>query len=177
MKKITLVSLILFLLFSSSIEAKGGKVGVAKAITKSIPKIKRILNASKRNKFIAKKAIRKSVPKITGLYKFKASDGKPYVGKSTKTKNTNVQNRLIQHVRSGKLHPKDIKTISFSKVAKKDVSKIEKLKIMKADKITKGGLSNIHHAPRSNVKRASQEQKLILKKEVSKRKALLKTNF
>lgn len=168
MKKITLVSLILFLVFSISIEAKGGKSGVAKTIAKSIPKIRKMITASKRSKSIANKAIRKTVPKTTGLYKFKTSNNKPYLGKSK-----NVQKRLTQHVRSGKLNPRDIKTISFAKVAKKDVSKVEKLKIMKADKDTRGNLANKQYAPRSN----SKQKREVLAKEVSKNKALLKTKF
>lgn len=168
MKKITLISLILFLVFSTSIEAKEGKSGVAKVIAKSIPKIKKMISSSKRSKSIANKAIRKSVPKTTGLYKFKASNNKPYLGKSK-----NVQKRLTQHVKSGKLNPKDINTISFAKVTKNDISKVEKLKIMKADKDTRGNLANKQHAPRST----SKQKREVLAEEVSKNKALLKTNF
>jgi len=175
MKKIIQGSLILFLVFSISLEAKskGSKIGVAKGIAKVIskgmPKIKKMINSSKRSKHLANKKIKKNIPKnLTGLYKFKASTNKPYLGKSK-----NIQKRLTQHVRSGKLNPKDINTISFAKVAKKNVSKVEKLKIMKADKITHGNLANKQLAPRSN----SKQKRENLAKEVAKNKALLKTNF
>jgi len=182
MKKRTLVSLILFLVFSISIEAKEAKSGIAKTIAKSIPKIRKMISSSKRSKSIANKSIRKNVPKIGGLYKFKASNNKPYLGKSFKTKNQNIQKRLIQHVRSGKLHPKDINTISYGKVLnkktgkevnKKTLGKVEKLKIMKADKDTHGNLANKQDAPRST----SKQKREVLAKEISKNKALLKTKF
>ena len=182
MKKVTLVSIILFLVFLTSVEAKGRKVGVAKTIAKSIPKIKQMITASKRSKLRANKLIRKRVPKIGGLYKFKASNNKPYLGKSFKTKNQNVQKRLTQHIRSGKLHPKDINTITYGKVLnkktrkevdKKTLGQVEKLKIMKADKNTHGNLANIQNAPRSN----SKQKREMLAKEISKNKALLKTKF
>ncbi len=173
MQKIIYVSLILFLIFSVSLEAKGkgGKAGLAKAIaktvSKNIPKIKKMIHSSKRSKHLARKQIRKNVPKnLTGLYKFKASNNKPYLGKSK-----NVQQRLTQHINSGKLHPKDINTISFAKVAKKDVSEVEKAKIMRGDKITKGNLANKHHAP------WSREKAKVLKESREKREQLLKTKF
>ena len=179
MKRIIHVSLILFLIFSAaSLEAKGrgGKGSVvakviAKTVSKSIPKIKKMINSSKRSKHLARKQIRKNVPKITGIYKFKASNNKPYLGKSVKTKNQDVQKRLIQHINSGKLHPKDINTISFAKVAKKDVSKVERARIMRGDKITKGNLANKYHAP------WSREKAKVLKESREKREQLLKIKF
>ena len=183
MKKRTLVSLVLFLVFSISIEAKGIKSGIAKGSKSGIAKtIAKMISSSKRSKSIANKSIRKNVPKIGGLYKFKASNNKPYLGKSFKTKNQNIQKRLIQHVRSGKLHPKDINTISYGKVLnkktgkevnKKTLGKVEKLKIMKADKDTHGNLANKQDAPRST----SKQKREVLAKEISKNKALLKTKF
>ena len=177
MKKIILINLLFLLVFTLSIEAKSSKGSVGKAIvnkiSKSIPKIKKMISASKASKIKARIKIKKNVPKITGIYKFKASNNKPYLGKSVKTKNQNVQNRLIQHVNSGKLHPKDVKTISYAKVDKKDVSKVEKLKIMKADKDTRGNLANKQHAPRSY----SKQKREALAEEISKNKSLYKSKL
>ena len=176
MKKTILINLLLLSIFTLSIEAKGVKSGVgksvvkqvAKKVVKSIPKIKKMITTSKASKTKAKIKIRKAIPKVTGIYKFKASNNKPYLGKSK-----DVQKRLIQHINSGKLHPKDVKTISFAKVNKKDVSKVEKLKIMKADKDTHGNLANKQNAPRS----LSKQKREVLAKEVSKNKSLYKTEF
>lgn len=184
MKKILKVSLLLILILTISVEAKGkasigkavGKIAV-KSFKKSIPKIKKMINSSKKAKTIARKQIRKNVPKgLTGLYKFKASNNKPYLGKSVKSKKgQDIRKRLIQHINSGKLHPKDVKTISYAKVAKKDVSEVEKQKIKSADIKTHGGLANNHHAPWSREKSKVITQGRKNREELNK--SLLKTKF
>lgn len=181
MKKIILINLLFLLILTISIEAKGSKGAIgkslAKVIAKSIPKLKKMITSSKRSKSTAIKAIKRKVPKITGVYKFKSSSGKPYIGKSVKTKNQNIQKRLIQHIGSSKLHPKDINSISYAKVSKKKVSSIEKRLIKKADNISNGKMENIHHAPKSRVQKKSIKERKDLNKEVLKNKSLLKTKF
>jgi len=164
--KYLLVIVFSFLLFSNLVEAKGK----GKSLSKGVKVIKNLIASSKLNKVKARKIIRTNVPKNKlGLYKFKASDNKPYIGKSK-----NVQKRLIQHINSGKLHPKDVNHVSFSKknIAKKDLDMIERNVIFASDKKTNGKLANKYHAPKS-YSRIKRER---LSKEIQE-KGLYKTKF
>jgi hypothetical protein len=139
--------IILVLLLTITLQAKGGKSFKGKVVSAGIKIISTASRSliNKRAKSSARKMISLKIPKKqSGLYKFKASNGKSYIGKSI-----DINRRLKEHISSGKLHPKDLKTIKTAKVAKQDITKVERKEILNADKISKGNLANKQLAPRS----------------------------
>jgi GIY-YIG catalytic domain len=87
----------------------------------------------------------KSSPaKNSGTYSFKSSNGKPYIGKSK-----DMDRRLKEHERSGKLNPKDRGTVAKepNQLGKRGNGVVERTKIRAADAATKGGLANKQNAP------------------------------
>ncbi|MCD4830991.1 MAG: hypothetical protein K8R02_04170 [Anaerohalosphaeraceae bacterium] len=76
-----------------------------------------------------------------GIYEFTASSGKTYVGQSG-----NVTNRIVQHIKSGKLLTKDVKTLKATKVGGGKVAReiYEQLRINKLGGIDK--LENMKNA-------------------------------
>jgi GIY-YIG catalytic domain len=82
--------------------------------------------------------------KQSGTYSFKSSNGKPYIGKSN-----DVDRRLKEHQRSGKLNPKDKGTIQTEPngLGKRGNGVVERTKIRAADAASKGGLANKQNAP------------------------------
>lgn len=91
-----------------------------------------------------------------GIYKFLASNGKNYTGKSV-----DMDRRINEHVRSGKLKKGDINTVKKEEynVSNKSLLGIEKAKIKVSDILTKGGVANKQHAPLSR-KRAKIQEKI-----------------
>ena len=85
----------------------------------------------------------------SGTYSFKSSSGKPYIGKSV-----DIDRRLKQHERSGKLKPADRGSVQIApnKLSKKGNSIVERTRIRAADAATKGGLTNRQNAPFSRKK-------------------------
>jgi predicted GIY-YIG superfamily endonuclease len=167
MKKIILINLLLLLVFTLSIEAKGSKGKVLSNGIKAIATATKSL-LSKRAKSNARKIISSNISKRqSGLYQFKASNGKKYIGKSV-----DMNRRLKEHIRSGKLHPKDVKTIKTVNINKKNLMETERKEISISDKTSKGNLANKHNAPWSREKsktlKISQEKKEELKKELFK---------
>jgi hypothetical protein len=99
--------------------------------------------ASSYNKSYSKRA------PVKGIYKFTASNGKQYIGKSV-----DVARRIKQHMNSGKLNKSDMGSLSTQSynVSNKGLSVIEKAKIRTADIISKKGLANKQNAPFSRTK-------------------------
>lgn len=84
--------------------------------------------------------------KSSGTYQFKDKDGKLYIGRSN-----NVTRRLKEHIRSGKLPVRKIRSIEMtgqfpSKKAKEGVIKLaEKTKIKTASILNNGEIGNKQH--------------------------------
>lgn len=91
-------------------------------------------------------SLAKASQKISGIYKFKASNGKPYTGKSI-----DIEGRIKSHIRNKKLLEKDIHTIEIQpyQAKKSTLLSIEKTKIRTEDILSNGGLANKQHAPLS----------------------------
>jgi len=82
--------------------------------------------------------------KRSGTYSFKSSTGKPYIGKSK-----DIDRRLKEHEKSGKLNPSDRGSVQVAPndLGKKGNSIVERTRIRAADAASKGGLENKQHAP------------------------------
>lgn len=91
-----------------------------------------------------------SSPKSAGTYTFKSSSGKPYIGKSN-----DMDRRLKEHERSGKLKAADRDSIKKepSQLSNKGVSTVERTRIRAADIYTNGGLENKQNAPLSRARK------------------------
>ena len=89
----------------------------------------------------------KKSPVKSGIYKFTASNGKQYIGKSI-----DMGRRLKEHMKSGKL--KDSSTVKTEKykISNKGLLAIEKAKIRVSDALSKSGLANKQNAPFSRSK-------------------------
>lgn len=74
-----------------------------------------------------------------------------FIGKKTGTlytgKSINLAKRLKQHLRSGKLSPKDLGTLKVKVIPKKFLKGVEKILIKKSDKKFLGKIENKQHAP------------------------------
>ena len=112
---------------------------------------------------------------VKGIYTFKASNGKKYIGKSV-----DVARRIKQHIKSGKLNKSDLGTLKVTKyknIPQKALSLFEKTRIRTNDIISKEGLANKQNAPFSRAKEKVAQNYLERKQKIKEKiGAMLKEN-
>lgn len=170
--------ILLALLLTTSLHAKGKSKSVkGTTIVNGMKVVKKLINSSKTPKTNARKVVKNKIPKNqSGIYNFQASNQKNYTGQAGKGKQ-GVRERLMQHLNSGKLAPKDVKTVKWAKINKADLNKIESKEIKIRDFTSKGNSANKQHAPMSRVKQKTEKALSDLNKEVTSKKDLLKMSF
>lgn len=129
--------------FHSASFAKG-KIGSPR--TGSFSKTRSLSNNYFTSASPSTKKFIKSLPKSSGTYEFTSANGKSYIGKSN-----NIQRRIGEHIKTGKLNMIDKKTLQHQlyPISDKPLRGIEKTKIRTFDILTKGSLANKQLAPYS----------------------------